>query len=44
MHKRLEILGAKITYHEEEGYGHTWDFWDRDIRNILDWLCRDKNH
>ncbi len=44
MYKRLEKLGAKITYHEEKGYGHTWDFWDKDIRNILDWLCRDKNH
>lgn len=26
-----------ITYHEEPG-SHTWDYWDRNIQRVLDWL------
>ncbi|SER54621.1 S-formylglutathione hydrolase FrmB [Gracilibacillus ureilyticus] len=30
------------TYHLAEGYGHTWDFWDKEIVNFLEFLqlCR----
>lgn len=39
-HRRLADMGAEITYREIEGCGHNWDFWDMEIRNILDWMCR----
>ncbi|MDY0290282.1 MAG: alpha/beta hydrolase family protein [Sphaerochaeta sp.] len=26
-----------LTYHEQEG-AHTWDYWDRNIQRVLDWL------
>lgn len=29
--------GAKLKYEEGTG-GHTWDFWDRDIQNVLNWM------
>ena len=31
-------LGAEIEYHEVPGHMHNWDFWDQDIRRILDWM------
>ncbi len=37
-HERFVKLGADITYHEEEGHMHNWDFWDQDIRRVLDWM------
>ena len=32
--------GADITYVEEDG-GHEWDFWDRQIKKVIDWLPLD---
>lgn len=32
--------GFDITYEEEKG-GHTWDFWNKYIRHILEWLPLD---
>ena len=32
--------GADLTYVEENG-GHEWDFWDRQIKAVLDWLPLD---
>ena len=32
--------GFDVTYEEEPG-GHEWDFWDRQLRKILDWLPLD---
>ena len=29
--------GMHVTYEEETG-GHEWDFWDRQIRKVLEWL------
>lgn len=29
--------GADVTWDEEEG-GHDWDFWDSQIKKVLDWL------
>ena len=29
--------GLHVTYEEETG-GHEWDFWDRQIRKVLEWL------
>lgn len=34
---QMEILGADITYKEGPG-GHTWDFWDTYIQDVLDWM------
>lgn len=36
--KRMEEKGAQITYEEESGSGHEWDFWDKYIRHILHWI------
>ena len=36
----LEKRGAALTYAEGPG-GHDWDFWDREIRRILDWMLQD---
>jgi S-formylglutathione hydrolase FrmB len=29
-------------YHEPEGYGHTWDFWDREIVHFFSYLGLEK--
>lgn len=33
----LQKAGADVTYEEGPG-SHEWDFWDRYIRRVLDWL------
>ena len=34
--------GADVTYIEEPGYGHEWDFWDKHIGKIIkEWLPLD---
>ena len=33
----LESKGIKVTW-DEEDYGHDWDFWDSQIKKVLDWL------
>ena len=33
--------GFDITYYEGPG-AHEWDFWDREIKKVLDWLPLDK--
>lgn len=38
IHEQLVQRNADLVYHEVPGYGHTWDFWDKDIKNVLDWL------
>lgn len=30
-------LGLNLHYEEEPG-GHEWDYWDRNIRRVIDWL------
>lgn len=30
--------GADVTWDEEENAGHEWDFWDSQIKKVLDWL------
>ncbi len=34
--------GADVTWDEERG-GHDWDFWDSQIKKVLDWLPLDDN-
>ena len=33
----LRSKGIEVTWDEEE-YGHDWDFWDSQIKKVLDWL------
>ena len=35
--------GADVTWDEEEA-GHEWDFWDSQIRKVLDWLPLESEH
>ena len=37
LHEFLVEHGADVTYIEEPG-AHEWDFWDRQIKCVLDWL------
>ena len=30
--------GADITWDEDEEAAHDWDFWDKEIKKVLDWL------
>jgi len=34
--------GVKVTY-DEEPRGHDWDFWDSQIKKVLDWLPLDED-
>jgi S-formylglutathione hydrolase FrmB len=36
-HKFLLEQGIGVTYEEGPG-GHEWDFWDRYIHRVLEWL------
>jgi len=36
--KFLDKNTIKYTYVEEEGIGHVWDFWDRQIKKGIEWL------
>ena len=38
VHKRLESMGVITVYREVPDHMHNWDFWDMEIRNILDWM------
>ena len=29
--------GIEVNW-DEEDYGHDWDFWDRQIKKVLEWL------
>ena len=33
----LKDNGADVTWDEEDA-GHDWDFWDSQIRKVLEWL------
>ena len=37
---QLAADGVDLTYDEEPG-GHEWDFWDRQIKKVIDWLPLD---
>jgi S-formylglutathione hydrolase FrmB len=34
----LQALGLPVTYEEDPGCTHTWDYWDLKIRRVLEWL------
>ncbi len=38
VHRKIEAMGIRTEYHEVPGHMHNWDFWDQDIRRILDWM------
>ena len=33
----LRRLGADVTW-DESPHGHEWDFWDAQIKKVIDWL------
>ena len=33
----LQEQGLDVTW-DEENFGHDWDFWDSQIKKVLDWL------
>lgn len=36
-HNQVADLDIDLTYEEEPG-GHEWEYWDRNIKRVLDWL------
>ncbi|MEG2253887.1 MAG: alpha/beta hydrolase family protein [Vagococcus sp.] len=40
-HQFLEDRKVDVTYIEDKG-GHEWDFWDKYLKNFLDWLPLDE--
>ena len=38
----LRTKGIEVTW-DEEDYGHDWDFWDSQIRKVLEWLPLDQD-
>ena len=38
----IQKLGVDVTYEEGPG-AHEWDFWNRYIKKVLDWLPLDKD-
>lgn len=38
IHKQLEELGAQVPYRETEDMMHNWDYWDMEIKHILQWF------
>ena len=34
----LKSKGADVTWDEDPNAGHEWDFWDAQIKKVLDWL------
>lgn len=38
----LEGDPYRYQYHEAEGHGHTWEFWDREILRFFDYLALQK--
>ena len=38
VHQRIQGMGIPTQYYEVPGHMHNWDFWDQDIRRILDWM------
>ena len=37
-HSYLKSLGIPVAYEKEEGYAHTWEYWDLKIRRALEWM------
>ncbi len=36
--KHAREIGLEVLYEEHDGAEHTWDYWDRQIRRVLEWL------
>lgn len=39
--RTVEELPLDLTYREEKGTGHEWDYWDRMIQQVIEWLPLD---
>lgn len=42
MRDYLRKAGVDVTYEEEPG-AHEWDFWNRYIKKVIDWLPLDED-
>ncbi|MCF0110634.1 MAG: acetylesterase [Erysipelotrichaceae bacterium] len=42
-HRYLQNLGYDVTWTSDKG-GHEWDYWDRHIHEVLQWLPLEKEH
>lgn len=36
--EHLKNIDVPVTYEEEEGYAHTWDYWDIKIQRAIEWM------
>ena len=36
--EHLKSLGVPVTWEEDEGYAHTWEYWDLKIQRVLEWM------
>jgi S-formylglutathione hydrolase FrmB len=34
----LKSLGIPVTYEEEDGHEHTWEYWDLKIKRVIEWM------
>ncbi len=34
-----QAAGIPVTYHEDEGYGHEWNYWDISVRKFFAWAA-----
>lgn len=37
-HNHLTELGIPVTYEEDDGFEHTWDYWDIKIQKVIEWM------
>ncbi len=37
-HEHLNKLDIPVTYEEDEGFEHTWDYWDMKIQKVIEWM------
>ena len=38
VHQKLQEMGVRVPYHETQDMMHNWDYWDKEIQNILKWM------
>lgn len=36
--QHAQKIGLPLVYEEHEGPGHSWDYWDRQIQRVIEWL------
>ena len=36
--EHLDKIGVPFTYEQDEGFEHTWDYWDMKIQRVIEWM------